>query len=259
MNAAAKPVESEPMGSKSPAAVRLNGVSKRFILHKQKPFLLHDTIRRVLGRQSGEEFWALRDVSFEIRRGESVALMGGNGAGKSTTLGIVARTVIPTAGTVEVNGRVGALLELGAGFHPDLTGRENIYLNASLLGLNREEVERQFRKIVIFSELIDFIDVPLRNYSSGMQVRLGFSVAVHINPDILLMDEVFAVGDVHFQRKCIERVMSFKKEGKTLVFVSHSPESVKRLCERVIWLDHGHVCADGPTDEILPAYAQAMQ
>lgn len=240
-------------------AVRLNSVSKRYFLQKQKPFLVHDAIRRLLGRRSGEEFWALRDVSFEIRQGESVALMGGNGAGKSTTLGIVARTIRPTTGTVEVNGRIGALLELGAGFHPDLTGRENIYLNASLLGLNREEVERQFRKIVVFSELIDFIDVPLRNYSSGMHVRLGFSVAIHINPDILLMDEVFAVGDAHFQRKCIERVMAFKKAGKTLLFVSHNPDSVKQLCERVIWLDHGRIRADGPTGEILPAYAQAMR
>lgn len=237
----------------------MNSVSKRYFLQKQKPFLVHDAVRRLLGRRSGEEFWALRDVSFEIRRGESVALMGGNGAGKSTTLGIVARTIRPTTGTVEVNGRIGALLELGAGFHPDLTGRENIYLNASLLGLNREEVERHFHKIVVFSELMDFIDVPLRNYSSGMHVRLGFSVAVHINPDILLMDEVFAVGDAHFQRKCIERIMALKKAGKTLLLVSHNPESVKLLCERVIWLDHGRVRADGPTHEILPVYAQAMR
>ncbi len=243
----------------TPVAVRLVGVSKRYILQRQKPFLVHDAVRRLLGRRSGEEFWALRDVTFEVRSGETVALMGGNGAGKSTTLGIVARTIRPTSGEVEVNGRVGALLELGAGFHPDLTGRENIYLNASLLGLSREEVEHQFRKIVAFSELFDFIDVPLRNYSSGMQVRLGFSVAIHIRPEILLMDEVFAVGDAHFQRKCIERVMDFKRQGKTLLFVSHSPESVKRLCERVIWLDHGRVRADGPTDEILPAYAEAMR
>lgn len=258
MNVDATTNQPQRPNGERPWAVRLERVSKRYVLHKQKPFLVHDVARRILGKRSGEEFWALHDVSFEVRRGEAVALMGGNGAGKSTTLGIVARTIRPTSGAVEVYGRVGALLELGAGFHPDLTGRENIYLNASLLGLGRDEVERQFRKIVAFSELFDFIDVPLRNYSSGMQVRLGFSVAIHIQPDILLMDEVFAVGDAHFQRKCIERVMAFKEAGKTLLFVSHNPDSVRRLCERVIWLDHGRVRADGPTDDILKAYAQAM-
>lgn len=239
--------------------IRLSHVSKRFWLQKQKPFLVHDALKRLLGRRSGEEFWALRDVSFEVRRGEAVALMGGNGAGKSTTLGIVAQTIRPTSGTVEVHGRVGALLELGAGFHPDLTGRENIYLNASLLGLHRAEIEENFRRIVNFSELADFIDVPLRNYSSGMYVRLGFSVAIHIHPEILLMDEVFAVGDAHFQQKCIKRVLGFKAEGKTLLFVSHNPDSVRRICDRVIWLDHGHIRMDGPTAEVLKAYGEAMR
>lgn len=239
--------------------IRLSQVSKRFWLQKQKPFLVHDALKRLLGRRSGEEFWALRDVSFEVRRGEAVALMGGNGAGKSTTLGIVARTIKPTSGTVEVRGRVGALLELGAGFHPDLTGRENIYLNASLLGLQRAEIEENFRRIVNFSELADFIDVPLRNYSSGMYVRLGFSVAIHIHPEILLMDEVFAVGDAHFQQKCIKRVLGFKEEGKTLLFVSHNPDSVRRICDRVIWLDHGHIRMDGRTTDVLKAYSEAMR
>lgn len=238
--------------------VKLRGVSKRYVLHKHKQFLVHDVVKRILGRRAGEEFWALRDVSLDVRHGETVALVGGNGAGKSTTLSVVAGTVSPTTGSVEVEGRIGALLELGAGFHPDLTGRENIYLNASLLGLGREEVEDKFRKIVTFSELFDFIDVPLRNYSSGMQVRLGFSVAIHINPDVLLMDEVFAVGDAHFQQKCIHRVMQFREAGKTLLFVSHSAESVRRLCGRVVWLDHGHVRMDGPTNEVLPEYIKAM-
>jgi len=240
-------------------AIRLRDVSKLFILRKQKPFLVHDAIKRITGRRTGEEFWALKGISADIRKGESVAIIGGNGAGKSTLLSLVAGTVNPTSGTIEVYGRVGALLELGAGFHPDLTGRENIYLNASLLGLQREQVEAQFRKIVNFSELHDFIDVPLRNYSSGMQVRLGFSVAIHINPQILLMDEVLAVGDAHFQNKCYNRIKGFQERGKTLLFVSHSPDSVKKLCRRVIWLDHGHIRMDGPAKEVVDAYVKASK
>ena len=180
---------------KDKVVIRLRNVSKRYILHRQKPFLAHDALKRLMGKRSGEEFWALKDVSLDIHEGESVAVVGGNGAGKSTMLGLVAGTVYPTTGSIDVRGRVGALLELGAGFHHDLTGRENIYLNASLLGLQKEEIEEQYKKILNFSELHEFIDVPLRNYSSGMNVRLGFSVAVHIKPEILLMDEVLAVGD----------------------------------------------------------------
>jgi ABC-type polysaccharide/polyol phosphate transport system ATPase subunit len=238
--------------------VDLSGVSKRYILRKQRPFLLREVVRRLLGgRPRHEQFWALRSVTLEVRRGESVAIIGGNGAGKSTLLGVVAGAVAPTLGVVRVAGRIGALLELGAGFHPDLTGRENVYLNASLLGLTKEEVEEQFADILAFSELHDFIDVQLRNYSSGMHVRLGFSVAAHVSPDILLMDEALSVGDQSFQHKCIDRILRFRDEGKTLLFVSHSPDLVRLLCRRVVWLDHGRVRMDGPTDPVLEGYLQA--
>jgi ABC-type polysaccharide/polyol phosphate transport system ATPase subunit len=204
----------------------------------------------------GEDFWAIRELNLSISPGESVAVVGGNGAGKSTLLGLIAGTIAPTRGRVTVSGRVGALLELGAGFHPDLTGRENVYLNASLLGLQREEAEAQFAPIVAYSELQDFIDVPLRNYSSGMQVRLGFAVAIHIHPEILIMDEVMSVGDQSFQNKCIKSIRQFQDDGKTLLFVSHSPQQVAQLCRRVIWLEHGRLKMEGETGEVLAAYQQ---
>jgi ABC-type polysaccharide/polyol phosphate transport system ATPase subunit len=235
--------------------IHFHSVGKRYILHKQRPFLLHETFKRLLGRRhQQEEFWAVRDIGVTIARGESVGLVGGNGAGKSTMMSLTAGTIAPTLGRVTVTGRISGLLELGAGFHPDLTGRENIYLNASLLGLRREEVEEQFKSIVDFSELHTFIDVPIRNYSSGMHVRLGFAVATHIDPDILLMDEVLAVGDQNFQQKCIARILKFRDEGKTILFVSHSADAVKKLCQRVIWLEKGRIRMEGPTDKVLAAY-----
>ena len=237
-------------------AIEMVGAGKLYILHKQKPYLLHEVFKRVSGvRSHHEAFWAVNNVSLRVRKGESVALIGRNGAGKSTMLGLVAGSIYPTTGTVTVNGRMGALLELGAGFHPDLTGRENVYLNASLLGLDKEEIEDQFASILKFSELDEFIDVPLKNYSSGMQVRLGFSVAIHIHPDILIMDEALSVGDSAFQAKCMERIMEFKRAGKTLLFVSHSANQVEYLCDRVIWLEHGKVKMEGPTAEVLKAYS----
>jgi len=240
-------------------AIDFRNVSKQYILQRQKSYIVHDAVRKVLRRQrKRREFWALKDVSFQIKKGQAVAFMGGNGAGKSTLLGLVAGTVFPTLGSVQVQGRIGALLELGAGFHQDLTGRENIYLNASLLGMQREQVDEQYERIVEFSELQDFIDAPLRTYSSGMRVRLGFSVAIHINPQILIMDEVLAVGDQHFQAKCVKQIKSFRASGKTLLFVSHSPTSVKDMCDRVIWLDHGSLRADGPTGDIIAEYEKAM-
>jgi ABC-2 type transport system ATP-binding protein len=236
--------------------VALDDVSKLYILHKQKPYLIHEVFHRLMGsRQHAEQFWALKDVTVRVRQGEAVAFMGRNGAGKSTALGLVAGAVYPTAGRVRVKGRVGALLELGAGFHPDLTGRENIYLNASLLGLSKEAIEQQFHDIVAFSELDDFIDVPLKTYSSGMHVRLGFSVAIHVDPDLLLMDEALAVGDQAFASKCKERIRAFKNAGKTLLFVSHDVQMVESLCNRAIWLEHGQVRMDGPAEEVAEAYA----
>jgi ABC-type polysaccharide/polyol phosphate transport system ATPase subunit len=238
--------------------IQLNGVEKVFRLNKKKPFLVHDAVRRLLGREKrGEDFWAIRDVNLSVWPGESLAVVGGNGAGKSTLLSLIAGTISPTRGRVTVSGRVGALLELGAGFHPDLTGRENIYLNASLLGIQRDEAEEQFENIVTYSELRDFIDVPLRNYSSGMQVRLGFAVAIHIHPEILIMDEVMSVGDQSFQSKCSRSIRQFQEEGKTILFVSHSSGQVSQLCRRVIWLDHGRVKMEGPTKDVLAAYQKS--
>ena len=242
-------------GNAPPAAIVLDQVGKCDRLRKHKTFLMHELLARVRGIPiAHDEFWALRDVSFSIAAGESLAFVGKNGAGKSTLLGLIAGTVYPTLGTVRVSGRIGALLELGSGFHPDLTGRENIYMNASLLGLRKNEVDARFDRIVEFSELQEFIDVPLRNYSSGMAMRLGFSVAIHTDPDIMLMDEVFAVGDQEFQQKCLARVAEFKAQGKTMIFVSHGLEVLRGVCERAIWLEHGRVRADGPLAEVLRGY-----
>jgi ABC-type polysaccharide/polyol phosphate transport system ATPase subunit len=239
-----------------PAAVALSQVGKCYYRRRHKVFLVREALNRLLGKKAErEEFWALRGVDFTITAGESVAVIGRNGAGKSTLLGLVAGTIYPTVGSVGVTGRVGALLELGAGFHPDLTGRENIYLNASLLGLRKPEVDALFDRIVDFSGLAEFIDVPLRTYSSGMQVRLGFSVTAHTDPEILLLDEVFAVGDQEFQEKCIVRIKEFKLRHKTMLFVGHGMEALRGICERAIWLEHGRVAADGPFEHVLNKYA----
>lgn len=235
--------------------ISFQAVSKCYMLRTKKQYLVHDLARKVLKRRKRvEPFWALRDVSFNVRSGEAVAFVGGNGAGKSTVLSLVAGTVFPTSGHIHVRGRIGALLELGAGFHPDMTGRENIYLNASLLGMSQDQIDEHYEAIIAFSELGQFIDAPLRTYSSGMQVRLGFSVAIHIDPDVLIMDEVLAVGDQHFQKKCQRRIDALREQNKTLLFVSHSPDAVRQICRRVIWLDQGRLVADGDVDVILPEY-----
>jgi ABC-type polysaccharide/polyol phosphate transport system ATPase subunit len=202
-----------------------------------------------------EIFYALKDISFLVEHGECMAIVGGNGAGKSTLLSLVTGLCKPNAGRVTVNGRVAALLELGSGFHPDLTGAENILLNASLLGLSRKRAEACFDEIVEFSGVGDFIEDPIRTYSSGMTMRLAFSVAVHVEPDILIIDEVLAVGDQAFQTKCFERIARFKEEGRTLLFVSHSPQLVRQFCDRTLWLDNGQAVLVGTPDEVLNAYA----
>lgn len=250
------------MNSKTPEtiAIRLQGIGKHYRLAPNKPFFLRELARRLLGKgTSGRDFWALKDVSFDVSRNEAVAVIGHNGAGKSTLLGIVAGTVYPTRGRAEVNGRVCALLELGAGFHPDLTGRENVFLNASLLGLSRQEVEERFQWIVDFSELRDFIDSPMRTYSSGMWVRLGFSVAVFAEPEILIVDEVLAVGDKDFQQKCCDRIMELKNRGTTFLLVSHNATHIEFLCDRTIWIEHGVVKADGPAMEVVEQYENQKQ
>lgn len=205
-----------------------------------------------------DKFVALNDVSFEIQKGETIGVVGPNGSGKSTTLALIAGVLRAETGSVDVEGHVCPLLELGAGFHYDLTGRENIILNGILLGLPRREVMARMPDIVEFSELEGFLDQPIRTYSSGMIARLGFSIAVHMDPDILLIDEILAVGDIHFQAKCRKKIEWFKTRKTTIVLVSHSTEEVRRLCDRVIWLDHGKLVGQGITEEIIPLYERSQ-
>ena len=250
------------------AVIRFERVSKKFTLKHQRARSFQELVLHLFRRgndgpipqppdlagTSSEDFWALRDVSFTVERGETVGLIGPNGAGKSTALKLVSRIIAPTSGRIEVNGRVGALLELGAGFHSDLTGRENIYMNGSILGLSRAEIDRKLDEIVAFAELEHFIDVPVKHYSSGMYVRLGFSVAVHTDPRILLVDEVLAVGDQNFQRKCMDRIYDMKQAGTTILLVSHGVETVARLCNRAIWLSEGRVINNGPARDVVEDY-----
>lgn len=204
------------------------------------------------------EFWALRDVSLTIKKGECVGVVGHNGAGKSTLFSIISGIYGPTCGEIKFRGRLQALIALGAGFHPTLTGRENIYVNASILGLNRRQIDERFDQIVAFSELEAFLDAPVKNYSSGMLVRLGFSVAAHLDPDILLIDEVLAVGDMSFQRKCLAFLQRLQAKGASIVLVSHNTASVEAICPRAIWFDHGRVVQDGPVQQVIAAYVNAQ-
>jgi ABC-2 type transport system ATP-binding protein len=220
------------------------GVGKRFLLHHKRATSLKE--RLLLHRQtSSEELWALRDVDLEIGAGQTVGLIGPNGSGKSTLLKVLSGILAPTTGTVVVRGRIASLLELGAGFNGELTGRENVYLNAAILGLTRRETQRHFDDIVTFAELEPFIDNQVKHYSSGQYVRLGFAVAVHVDPDILLIDEVLAVGDEAFQRKCLARIAEFQQRGCTILFVTHALELIPRICSRGVVLDHGRVLHDG--------------
>lgn len=240
-------------------AIRFTGVSKRFRLQHQKPFLARELLRMITQRPSQvQEHWALRDVSFEVRHGETVGVIGRNGAGKSTLLGLIARTMYPTSGTVEVNGNVGPLLELGAGFHPDLTGLENIYLNGLLLGLSKRQIEERMDAIVDYAEIGKFLDTPIATYSTGMRARLGFAVVAHVDPEILILDEVLGVGDQQFQVKCRHTLDRFRSEGKTLFFVSHSLSEVKRLCDRALWIEGGTLRATGPASEVIQQYAATV-
>jgi lipopolysaccharide transport system ATP-binding protein len=229
------------------AAVCFEHVSKRFILHHERPRSFQEWAIQTIQRRANmrEPFWALRDVSFTVELGEMLGIIGENGAGKSTILKLISRILEPTSGRVAVQGRVSALIELGAGFHPDLTGRENIYLNGSILGLSKREMDRQFAAIVDFAELERFIDTPVKHYSSGMYARLGFAVAIHVHPDVLLIDEVLAVGDEAFQKKCLERIAAIKAQGKTIILVTHNLDAVDALCDHVLWLDEGVVRAQG--------------
>jgi len=236
--------------------IEFSGVSKSFH-HGTRAKLLRSYLFDLLRDKPDTDFFALRDVSFQLEAGQSLAIVGRNGAGKSTLLGLVAGLAEPTYGRVTVRGRVAALLELGSGFHPELTGVENLRLNASLLGLSRKRAAEAFDDIVAFADIGDFITEPLRTYSTGMIVRLAFAVAIHVDPDILILDEVLAVGDQGFQAKCRDRIRQFRTAGKTLLFVSHAPDAVKELCDRALWLDHGRVVMEGAAARVLEAYKES--
>ncbi len=245
--------------TQAPVVVRIDNVRKRFRVRRDNN--LKDRIVH-LGRQGKthrEDFIAVKDVSLDIEAGTTVALMGANGSGKSTLLKLIGGIVAPTSGSVKTRGRMAALLELGAGFHPDLSGRENIYLNASILGLTRPEIDARFDEIVEFSGIADFIDTAVKFYSSGMYVRLAFSVAIHTNPDILLVDEVLAVGDEAFQRKCMDRIAQFRANGCTIILVSHSAQQVAELCDRGIVLRKGEVVHDGDVDEAIGVLRDVLE
>lgn len=237
----------------NPSVITFENVSKEFKLSKLPVRSLQDifVFYRNKEMRGKRHFWALNDINFDIKAGETVAILGRNGSGKSTILKLISRIIEPSKGVITVNGRLSALLELGAGFHPDLTGRENIFLNGSILGLGRKEMRKKLDDVIAFAGIGDFIDVPIRNYSSGMQMRLGFSVAVHVEPEIILVDEVLAVGDYSFQLKCLERIHQLQKAGVTILFVSHDFAAVQDLCTRALWLENGELCADGNVVEIL--------
>jgi ABC-type polysaccharide/polyol phosphate transport system ATPase subunit len=228
-------------------------VSKKFRRHTGQR-LLREHVASWWKRREQVDFYAIKDVSFEIERGNSVAIVGSNGAGKSTLLSLIYGLAEPTEGSITVNGKVAALLELGSGFHADLTGAENLVLNASLLGFSRKETTALFDSIVDFAGLAEVIDEPLRTYSSGMSMRLAFSIAVNVDPDILIVDEVLGVGDQAFQAKCHDRIRSFRAAGGTLLFVSHSPTLVAGFCDRTLWLDHGELVMEGETEQVVAAY-----
>ncbi|MFM8861450.1 MAG: polysaccharide ABC transporter ATP-binding protein [Acidimicrobiia bacterium] len=234
-------------------AIDVQDVSKRFRLYTERPGSLKELFTR-FGRPTYEEFWAVRDVSLTVEEGTVHGLIGHNGCGKSSLLRMIAGIHTPTSGKVVTAGRISALLELGAGFHPELTGRENIYLNASILGMNRKQTDARLDRIVEFSGLSEFIDSPVKHYSSGMFVRLGFSVAVHVEPRILLVDEVIAVGDEEFQRRCLDHLRDLRAQGVTIVMVTHSMGVVQSMCDTATWMDHGRVVRTGPPSEVVSDY-----
>lgn len=243
------------------AMIEIDHVWKQFRLNGHMRTTLKETLVRrfkpVPGLQD-DTFWALQDVTFDIERGETFGIIGNNGSGKSTLLKMITGIAKPTRGAVTVNGSLSALLELGAGFHPDFSGRENVYLNGAILGLTRKEIDQRFDSIVAFAEMERFIDSPVKTYSSGMYMRLAFSIAIHVDPDILVIDEVLAVGDAAFQQKCYDQIQRFKHQGKTIVFVSHSLSVVQEICQRAAWIDRGVMRALGKTDTVLEFYSQQI-
>ena len=259
------PTASEPLAATTPTpqerdiVIRLEDVSVRYrVPHERYATLKEHAIRRLQRRVQYDDFWALRGINLEVRQGEVVGIVGRNGAGKSTLLKAIARVLRPTHGRVWISGRVAPLLEFGAGFHPELTGRENVFLNGALLGFSHAQMEAKFKCIVDFAELWDFIDAPLRTYSSGMVARLGFAVATDVEPDILIVDEVLSVGDAAFQKKSAERMHGFRAAGATILFVSHSLEAVRSLCDKAVWLDNGRVVVSGNTDQVIESYLASV-
>ena len=253
-------------------AIRVETLGKRYRLGQRQRYLaLRDRLGgllrvpvRLLKREASgfsserKEIWALRDVSFRVEPGEIIGVIGRNGAGKTTLLKILSRVTEPSAGWAEICGSVGSLLEVGTGFHPELTGHENIYLNGAILGMGRQEIGRKFDEIVAFAEVAEFLDTPLKHYSSGMQTRLAFAVAAHFEPEILLVDEVLAVGDLAFQKKCLGKMDQVARAGRTIIFVSHQMNQIRRLCSRVLWIDSGRLRMDGNAPEIVSSYESAM-
>lgn len=242
--------------------IKVNNVSMKFNLGIEKNFSLKlffiNMFKSKKNKPKKEEFWALQDVEFEVKQGEVIGFIGSNGAGKSTLLKVIAGVMKPTKGKVEVHGNICPMIELGAGFDLDLTARENIYLNGAVLGYSKEFIEKKFEEIVEFSELRDFLDVPVRNFSSGMTARLAFSIATVVEPEILIVDEILSVGDIAFQQKSETKMRSMIGGGTTVLFVSHSIEQIKSLCNRVVWLEHGHVKKIGPSKEICEEYYQSQ-
>lgn len=241
----------------STVAVNVEHVSKKFRLYHERNLSLKSVLMR--GRRSiHEDLWALQDVSFEVPEGSTFGLIGSNGSGKSTLLKCLAKIYYPDAGSITANGRLAAMLEVGSGFHPELSGRDNIYLNGSILGMSRRTIERKFEEIVDFSGVEQFLDQPVKNYSSGMYVRLGFSVAISVDPDILVVDEVLAVGDTEFQAKCLAKFASFKNEGKTVIVVTHSGETLVEMCDTAAWIEKGSLQQVGDAGDVMEHYLASL-
>lgn len=237
--------------------IEVKNVWKKFKIYHDKPHTLKDKVL-FWNRNKYEVRWVLEDISFEVKKGESIGIIGKNGSGKSTLLKLLTKIIYPNKGSINMKGRVAGLLELGAGFHPDLSGRDNIYINASIFGLSKKEIDKAFQEIVDFAELQDFIDNPVRTYSSGMYMRLAFAVAINIHADILLIDEILAVGDISFQEKCLNKLKEIKKSGVTIVIVSHSLEQIERFCDKSIWIHSGQIAALGKCEVVHKKYEEFM-
>lgn len=234
--------------------IQFRQVWKKF--KRGRKLLLKEALLDIFKPGSTETFWALKNVSFDVLKGEMLGIIGANGSGKSTILKLIVGVMVPDKGEVKVKGKIAPLIELGAGFHPELSGRENIYLNGAILGVAKKSLDRKYNDIVEFSGLSDFIDTPVKHYSSGMYMRLGFAIAVHTDPDILLVDEILAVGDTAFQKKCLQRIEQFKRKGVTILFISHDLDVVSKYCDRVLYIDEGEVKKEGITEEVLKEYGK---